>query len=465
MTLADNRISDPRPVAAPVAAVHQVAPRAQSRRVIYDGLNLALSQGTGIATYARVLAQLAREVGHQVGIVYSTAHTPPKGKLAREIAFFDARRAPIEVSRLKAAIDDAREWLAYRSHVRPARIEFSGTVVARQFAASLPVHENVYGARNLFAKAGNHFAHTGKFVHLAFDARPDIFHCTCPMPLRVKGACNIFTIHDLIPLRLPFTTLDNKRQMLRLLKKIAAKADHIVTVSEHSKRDIVDILGIEESRVTNTYQSVTLPPPSRQPSEAEIADTLAGFYGLELHDYFLFFGAFEPKKNIGRIIDAYLRANVDAPLLIVGGEGWQTDAEQKLLAQIQDTQRTQAGVHKRRIIRMNYVSFETLITLIRGARSVLFPSLYEGFGLPVLEAMSLGTPVITSDVSSIPEVAGDAALLVDPYDTDAIAQAIRTMSADSDLRRELSRRGKAQAGKFSLDVYRERINRLYASLA
>src|SRR5205823_641356 len=101
-----------------------------------------------------------------------------------------------------------------------------------------------------------YFSRTKAFVNLSFDQRPDFFHCTYPLPLRVKSACNIYTIHDLVPLRLPFTTLDNKRQIFNMLKKIAAEADHIVTVSENSKRDIVQLLGVEERRVTNTYQSV-----------------------------------------------------------------------------------------------------------------------------------------------------------------------------------------------------------------
>jgi glycosyltransferase involved in cell wall biosynthesis len=105
-----------------------------------------------------------------------------------------------------------------------------------------------------------------------------------------------------------------------------------------------------------------------------------------------------------------------------------------------------------------------LVTLIRGARAVLFPSLYEGFGLPVLEAMVLGTPVVTSRESSLPEVAGEAALLVDPYDADDIESAITAIVNDRDLRTELSRRGRTQAAKFSVDRYRERVQALYGSL-
>jgi glycosyltransferase involved in cell wall biosynthesis len=116
------------------------------------------------------------------------------------------------------------------------------------------------------------------------------------------------------------------------------------------------------------------------------------------------------------------------------------------------------------VFRFEYVSIPMLVTLIRGARAVVFPSLYEGFGLPVLEAMQLGTPVVTSRTSSLPEIAGDAALYVNPYDTYQIAQAIKTISADDGLRAELSRRGRAQAELFSMARYRERVAALYERL-
>jgi glycosyltransferase involved in cell wall biosynthesis len=113
---------------------------------------------------------------------------------------------------------------------------------------------------------------------------------------------------------------------------------------------------------------------------------------------------------------------------------------------------------------LGFVPRSVLRVFYSRARAFLFPSLYEGFGLPVLEAMMLGTPVVTSRAASLPEIAGDAALLVDPYDADDIAGAITTIVNDGDLRAELSRRGRTQAAKFSLERYRERVQALYASL-
>ena len=160
---------------------------------------------------------------------------------------------------LRRALNHAVDQTRYHLPVKPLPVEFSGAVVARQFKRTLAAHDRVFVARNLFANARSYFSRTKAFVNLAFEPRPDILHCTYPLPLRVKSARNVYTIHDLVPLRLPFTTQDNKRQLFRLLKKIAREADHIVTVSENSKRDIIELLGVEEKRITNTYQTVDFP--------------------------------------------------------------------------------------------------------------------------------------------------------------------------------------------------------------
>jgi glycosyltransferase involved in cell wall biosynthesis len=143
--------------------------------------------------------------------------------------------------------------------------------------------------------------------------------------------------------------------------------------------------------------------------------------------------------------------------------GWGNKTEAKRLQEL----RTEGGARPnggRRIHHFEYVSLPMLVTLIRGARAVVFPSLYEGFGLPVLEAMLLGTPVVTSHASSLPEIAGDAALYVNPYQIDEIAQAIKTITADGDLRAELVRRGRIQAELFSVARYRERLAAMYERL-
>ena len=154
---------------------------------------------------------------------------------------------------------------------------------------------------------------------------------------------------------------------------------------------------------------------------------------------------------------------VDIPLVITGAVGWGNKAEAKWLKEMREEERSRPQ-ESRRIHHFEYVSVPMLVTLIRGARAVLFPSLYEGFGLPVLESMRLGTPVVTSRTSSLPEIAGDAALYVNPYETDEIARAIKTIVADAGLRADLAERGRARAELFSVERYRERVAALYEQL-
>ena len=293
--------------------------------------------------------------------------------------------------------------------------------------------------------------------------KPDLAHWTYPIPLRVKKRPNIYTLHDVVPLRLPYTTLDHKRRYLRLLKQLDKTAAHFVTVSENSKRDLVDLVGISPDRITNTYQSVSIPAKYRDKPEDQVAREVEGLTGFDYKGYFLFWGSLEPKKNIGRMIEAYLSSKVDTPLVIVGAQAWKAEQELKLLG---ETDTAYASLERRRgarkrVIQLPYAPFPLLVSLIRGARAAMFPSLYEGFGLPALEAMLLGTPVICSNTSSLPEVAGDAAVMVDPYDTQSITKAIRAMDADTDMREDFAARGKERAKLFSPEIYRDRLKDVY----
>jgi len=435
-----------------------------ARRIFFDGLNLALERGTGIATYSRILTQVAHSLGHEVGVVYSSPHALAKDARLRDAAFFDARQ-PKRIAGFRCHLAYVADHFRCYSAIRPAAVNLDGMVVADRFRDRLPAQDYAYVARNLFSNADAYFYLTRNFVTLAFDQQPDIFHWTYPMPLRAKNALNIYTIHDLVPLRFPSMTLANKRQMYRLFKKIAARADHIVTVSENSRRDIIELLGVDERRVTNTHQAVRFPQEYADRSEQVIANLLAETFGLDCRNYLLFFGALEPKKNVVRLIEAYRVSGVDLPLVIVSGGGWQNDVEEKLIAQYgSDRPSNSVRPLKGRVHRLDYVGLSMLVALISGARAVLAPSLYEGFGLPVLESMSLGTPVVTSRESSLPEIAGEAALLVNPYDPDDIARAIKCVVEDADLWAELSRRGRMQAAKFSVQRYRERVGSLYDAL-
>jgi glycosyltransferase involved in cell wall biosynthesis len=432
--------------------------------IMIDGFNLSLEKGTGVATYARNLSYSLGTLGHKVGVLYGGRSTIGTEKLIQEIAFFDSNAyttsRPLRWRRTLNAI-------FYPFAEVASRIPLSGTVIYDGFKSRMPHFDALWNSLNLFNVANLRYTLFKRVTTVVCPERPDIFHWTYPLPLVMRGTRNIYTMHDLVPLRLPYTTLDNKRRYFRLVKRLAHEAEHIVTVSETSRRDIINLLGADESRVTNTYQAVTIPAKYRDKPDHIVKTEVEGTFGLTYKNYFLFFGSIEPKKNIGRLIEAYLGSGVDTQLVIVGAQAWKSEEELKLLYEDHIRSLIQVGAEtrvRRRVVQLEYAPFPLLVSLIRGAKAVTFPSLYEGFGLPVLEAMLLGTPVLSSNVSSVPEVAGDAALLVDPYDTRAIAEGIKALDANEGLRGELSEKGRRQAALYSEEAYQKRLAEMYARI-
>ncbi len=432
------------------------------KKILIDGFNLGLEKGTGVATYARNLSYQIHALGHETSVLYGNRAAPSRDPLLREISFFDqnvGHRNPL----LDFMERSQRALLGpLGQYAEP--VPLSDKVIRRQFSARMPYYDQILNAPDVFTRTGNAFRVWGLMSNVAMRRKPDLAHWTYPLPVQIKGVPNIYTLHDVVPLRLPYTTLDNKRHYLKLMRKLNRKADHFVTVSECSKRDLVEILGIAPDRITNTYQSVEIPEKYLAKTDDQVAREVEGAAGVGFKDYYLFWGSIEPKKNIGRMIEAYLSSKVKAPLVIVGAQAWKSEEELRLLRDENITflrNVDQDIFTRKRVIQLSYAPFSLLVSLIRGAKGALFPSLYEGFGLPALEAMLLGTPVICSNTSSLPEVAGEAALMVDPYDTTAICDAIRKLDADADLREELVAQGLKQASKYTAEKYRARLAQVY----
>lgn len=435
-------------------------------KVLVDGYNLDLETGTGVATYARNLTYCAHELGHEIHVLYGT-RSAPGHKLLREIAFFDAHVGSPDWFTI--AWQRLEEVLTFRMSPKPRAVPITGQVITKQFRSRLPYFDQLWNVPGLFGRSHRHFYVYRRRLNVRMPLldRVNIAHWTYPLPIKLAGAKNIYTIHDLVPLRLPYTTLDVKRFYFRMTRKLARQADHIVTVSENSRKDIISLLGVPEDRVTNTYQAVDIPEKYAGKPEDVVRREVEGTFNLKYKGYMLFFGAIEPKKNIGRLIEAYLGSQIETPLIIVGKRAWKSDQEFRLLNDdvVRFLETKEAfTLTRHRIQYVDYAPFPLLVSLIRGAKAALFPSLYEGFGLPALEAMQLGTPVLTSTEGSMPEVAGDAALLVDPYDSREIAEGIRALDSDAGLRAELSEKGRRRAALFSHEKYRTRLDDLYQTV-
>lgn len=269
----------------------------------------------------------------------------------------------------------------------------------------------------------------------------DVLFCPVNVVPLASAVPSVVTVHDLAFLSHPEAFHAAKRRYLTAMTRLSVRrARRVIAVSAHTRDDLVRHFGVNPARVVvipNAADERFRPSADR--------DTLARFRAKNAlpERYILFVGTLEPRKNLRRLIEAFARIAGDQPdvkLVIVGASGWLTSDLAPLV---------HAHHLRDRIIFMGYVQDDALPLWYQGASVFCYPSLYEGFGLPVLEAMACGTPVVTSRTSSLPEVTGEAALLVDPTDVPGIARALTALLADGARRRELAAAGRAHARRYS----------------
>jgi glycosyltransferase involved in cell wall biosynthesis len=277
-------------------------------------------------------------------------------------------------------------------------------------------------------------------------------HYVLPPLVRCKS---VVTIHDCIHLMFP-QYLPGRAALAYARASIglaARRATRIITVSESSKRDIVHFVNAKANKIDVIYNAYD----ERFGVEPREEDVVRVRERFQLHDEFvLYAGNVKPHKNLERLIQAFdivrQRGLDHLKLVIIGDE-------------VSKYASLRRAVHRHQLHKyvrfLGYLPEETLAVMYRLAGVFVFPSLYEGFGLPPLEAMASGTPVVTSNVSSLPEVAGDAALLIDPYDPNAIADGIYRVLTDERVRRDLRRRGLDRARQFSWEASVKRIREIY----
>ncbi len=286
--------------------------------------------------------------------------------------------------------------------------------------------------------------------------RLDLFHAAHYVIPPLARARAVVTIHDIIHVLYP-QFLPNRAALLYarvMIRRALRRADRIVTVSHNSKRDLVDYFGIAPARIDVIYNGVAarfrpdLPRAER--------DRVAAKYGLP-RPYLLFLGGEKPHKNVRSVLRAFAEARRDRALphtLVLAGPMPPNRSRVEALIAALDL--------GSRVVRTGVVPEEDLPGLFAGADAFLYPTLYEGFGLPVAEAMACGTPVLTSSTSALQEIAGGYAYLVDPMDVDAIARGIADLATDPARRAELSELGRRRAADFSWDRAAGETLRVYA---
>lgn len=271
----------------------------------------------------------------------------------------------------------------------------------------------------------------------------DVYHGTSFVMPPLKAAKGVMTIYDLTFMLFPeFHTRETQR-FSKEIHRYAERSDCIIVISEQTRQDVVSFLNISDDRVRVTLLAAD--GRYRVIDDRHLVTSAAAAYGID-REYILYTGTLEPRKNILTIIRAFhavkRELNVPHRLVLAGKKGWLYD---DVFAEV----RALGLEHE--VIFTGYVPDEDLPFLYNGADLFVYPSFYEGFGLPPLEAMACGCPVVASNTSSLPEVVGDAGLLVDPRHHDELAAAMARVLGDSELARDMRRRGVERAATFSWD--------------
>jgi len=285
-----------------------------------------------------------------------------------------------------------------------------------------------------------------------FVGRADLFHALRGFLPRCRRVKTVWTLYDLaFKVNPGWFTPETAAGLEKVTRRNLDRADHVITISEHTREDLVRFYGYPAERITPILLGV--PRHALEPDEDD--EILAAHPDAPM-PYFLFVGTLEPRKNVVRLVEAFSRLDTPHSLVLVGAQGWMSEPIFSAIA---------ASPRREKILWRNYCSAAELERLYRHAEVFVYPSLYEGFGLPVLEAMAHGCPVITARTSSLPEVGGDAVVYVDPEDTADLADEMHTLATSERIRNALAEKGRARAANFSwqetarktLEVYR-RVN-------
>lgn len=272
----------------------------------------------------------------------------------------------------------------------------------------------------------------------------DVFHVSDVTQLVPNRGKLVATIYDLSPVIFPqFHTNENRKLFERKLQHVREHADSLIAISESTKRDVMHYLGFSEDRIHVAYGGVdtNFVPLKDRSALQSILDK----YGIRESGYILHVGTLEPRKNLVRLIEAYALVrqrcgDATPPLVLVGHNGWHSE---DIFASVQ---RFKVADHVQFV---GFVEDADLPFVYNGACVFAYPSLYEGFGIPVLEAMACGVPVLTSNVSSLPEIVGDAGVLVTAENTQTIADGLSRLIEDAEFRHHLSQQGVERSKQFS----------------
>jgi glycosyltransferase involved in cell wall biosynthesis len=447
--------------------------------VLIDGYNLQMPNGTGIKNYTYSLVEALQYLDFKTFVLTSLQDS--RDSVLSEVLFADERASEgINLrgdSSVNSYVKNTFKLIKYMAKLlvgKPCTVRFSGKVIFGDSPLQgLLKSDQVLNLEGAYDAARILHRLIQQQTTIRCGIPIDIWHRTYPLlPLKVhlrRPKANVLTICDVIPLKLPYLTRDRKDEYYRTLKTVLKDKPFITTISEQSRQDILEFFDIDPDRIVVTYLPIAPTPLTCNQNnfvDSSIAkilnyEQLSRFlsrYRLKPQQYFLFVGNVEPRKNLLLLLKAYLAIHTSFPLVIVGKLGWKSEQDLAFL------QSMLGSNWYRRVKLLNFVHTNELPYLYQGAFSLVFPSLYEGFGMPPVEAMSWGCPVITSDRSSLPEVCGEAALYFNPYDVNDLQNNMEKLLNDDILRTKLIHAGIAKAKQFSLESFSGKLWGVYSQL-
>jgi|GEM_PF-3471363 len=382
--------------------------------ILLDGLNFELQRGTGIKTYSRSVVAALHAAGHSVDIL-SQARFIVSGNESPLVAYTKATTGQSQQrkSLVQKILDEAK---AANSGFR-GRISLSDAAERQKLVDALAAEwafiDHLQVSPGLFLKS---FAKAGLGMGLTkAPGTHDIFFLTSPIPVRQPGAMNVLTVHDVIPLSHPHLVASSSlvsRALKRTLQYSLASADKVICVSETSKQEMLKLFKVDERKLHVVYQPCRFSLMQEQPVSHDPA--ILQELGLGDEPYVLFLGAIEPKKNLLNLLKA-IEQHPDIPNLVVIGQfAWSSDREKAMIDKL--------GA---RVKHLGYLNENQMQAALSNAKAFVFPSIIEGFGLPVLEALWKGIPCVISDIPVFRELFSGKAILVQPDEPDSIAAGIQ----------------------------------------
>lgn len=422
-----------------------------NKTIVFCASDLEEEFYRGIGFYAQSVIRATKNLGYTNYLL-----TSAKQEKIIPLQQLDILRnidKPVNLSQKRIILDYCYGWLGKQKFQQISQVEpsYYETISKLNYLVNIDGYINktsLYKIINLHSILFN--------FPLAIDTKKaDILFCSAPSAVKnnYRGGLTVQTIHDIIPLVTLYHPPSNKFNALFYKNIITSLkyADIVLTISEFSRQEVIKIFPKFADKLKVIYQPIPIAENELKLAESALlnSSTLSKF-SLEKEGYLLYIGALERRKNIDRLIEAYLavKNTIKMPLLLVGSLGYGSELFAKKMK-------------NKDIKYLGYVSNLDKLILLKNANCFVFPSLYEGFGLPPLEAMSMGCPVITSNISAIPEACGDAPLYVNPNNIADIAEKILEIYDNHSLRKELINKGYQQVKKYSLENYQKEFSELF----